>query len=160
MLSLTVNERVYAISLAELGKYWTRGHTVNGDSPAARVCGIRLDRWSGPLFSGQASDCLMRDAFHYKPKVETFPEALARELRVTAAIADDPFKHLPPGLGFATLGRIVSKQESSGVFGGHWLNRHSPEAARHRAHWTPADGEESYPRPYTVQDGQRRRRAS
>ena len=90
----------------------------------------------------------------------TLADQIERERRLTAAIAADPFTHLPRGYSIPTLATIVSKQESSGVFGGHWLNRHSPEAARHRAHWTPADGEESYPRPYTVQDGQRRRRAS
>lgn len=90
----------------------------------------------------------------------TLADQIERERRLTEQIQAGPFKHLPRGYSIPTLATIVSKQETTGVFAGHWLNRHSPAAARHRAHWTPADEEESYPRPYTVQDGQRRPRAS
>lgn len=99
-IALTWNARAFVCGLAELGKYWTRGRTVNGDAPDARLLKMRIDRGAGPLFSGRAGFHLMRDAFHrggYRSKatVPTFAAALKRELSLTRAIQADPWKHLP-----------------------------------------------------------------
>ena len=95
-LSISWNAQAFRCGLRELSKYWTRGRTVNGDTPSARILSMRLDRWAGPLFSGRAGFRLVRDAFHYKPKVTTFAETLRREQTMTASIERNPFTHLLP----------------------------------------------------------------